>query len=40
MYLEDGVLPKIITIDGIHLKEEAYKTWYEVLKVNVRNTWL
>ena len=31
-YEEDGSLPSIITEDGIHLKKEAYKKWYELIK--------
>lgn len=35
LYLVDGVLPKEETDDGIHLKKEKYKKWYDTLKAFV-----
>ena len=30
-YQKEGELPFELTVDGIHLKPEGYKTWYELL---------
>lgn len=30
-YQKDGKLPSELTVDGIHLKPEGYKTWYKLL---------
>lgn len=32
LYLRDGVLAPEKTVDGIHLKPEAYETWYEMIR--------
>lgn len=32
LYIRDGQLPQDLTKDGIHLKEEAYKKWYESIR--------
>lgn len=32
IYEENGVLPKALTIDGIHLTKDGYNRWYGVLK--------
>lgn len=31
IYEENGILPKALTIDGIHLTNEGYSKWYKVL---------
>ena len=30
-FVEDGELPQRVTIDGLHLKKEGYKKWYDLL---------
>lgn len=30
-YNEDGMLPGYLTIDGVHLKEDAYKRWERII---------
>lgn len=30
-YNEGGVLPEYLTIDGVHLKEDAYKRWERII---------
>ncbi len=32
IYQKDGFLPSEVTTDGIHLKSEGYKKWYELIK--------
>ena len=32
LYVEDGLLPSMMTKDGIHLTKFAYCRWYDVLK--------
>lgn len=32
-YAVNGILPKTITKDGLHLNEEAYGKWYNLIKV-------
>lgn len=31
-YVQEEVMPKIITNDGLHLKPEAYLKWYDIIK--------
>lgn len=31
LYVEDGELPPCVTNDGLHLKIEGYKKWYDLL---------
>ena len=31
-YAQDGALPDAMSYDGLHLKPEAYKAWYELIK--------
>lgn len=31
LYVEDGVLPKRITIDGLHIKKDGYQRWYDLV---------
>lgn len=31
LFVEDGKLPQRVTIDGLHLKKEGYKQWYDLL---------
>lgn len=31
LYVEDGKMPRGLTLDGLHLKKDAYKKWIEVL---------
>ena len=31
-FVKDGVLPLELTIDGIHLRQEAYNKWYDLLR--------
>lgn len=35
LYLREGVLPKEMTVDGIHLKKERYQNWYRLLTSNL-----
>ena len=35
VYLKGGVLPKEMTMDGIHLKEDSYQKWYKLLNSNL-----
>ena len=32
LYVKEGLLPKEMTADGIHLQKDAYNMWYKVLK--------
>lgn len=32
LYVKEGLLPKEMTSDGIHLQKDAYNKWYKVLK--------
>lgn len=36
-YAQDGALPDEISYDGLHLTEEAYSIWYEVIRNQVNN---
>lgn len=35
-YAQEGVLPNVMSYDGLHLTEEAYKIWYESIKEFVK----
>lgn len=37
VYERDGYLPKIMTIDGIHLYSVSYQAWYNCLKENCKS---
>lgn len=32
LYAENGELPQRLTIDGLHLKKNGYKRWYELIQ--------
>ena len=32
VFIKEGVLPKVLTIDGIHLKPLGYELWYQQLR--------
>ena len=32
VYVRDGLLPEEMTLDGIHLAENAYRAWYNMIK--------
>lgn len=36
IYEERGQLPKVLTIDGVHLTAEAYNLWYDFLRYDTR----
>lgn len=36
-YVNNGILPKVMTVDGIHLSPFAYNMWYDLLKTEICN---
>lgn len=34
---QDGALPDIMSYDGLHLTEEAYKIWYETIRKSIQD---